>query len=142
MEEAGVAIGLGVDGSASNDESNLMQEVRAAFLLQRARYGVTRVSHKDALRWATRGSAACVGRAELGEIAVGKAADLAFFGLDELRFSGHGDPLAALVLCGAHRADHVMVAGKWAVVDGAIPGLDVADLIRRHSAAARAMQGG
>ena len=142
MEEAGVAIGLGVDGSASNDESNLMQEVRAAFLLQRARYGVTRVSHKDALRWATRGSAACVGRAELGEIAVGKAADLAYFGLDELRFSGHGDPLAALVLCGAHRADHVMVAGKWAVVDGAIPGLDVADLIRRHSAAARAMQGG
>jgi len=142
MEEAEVAIGLGVDGSASNDESNLMQEVRAAFLLQRARYGVTRVSHKDALRWATRGSAACVGRAELGEIAVGKAADLAFFGLDELRFSGHGDPLAALVLCGAHRADHVMVAGKWAVVDGAIPGLDVADLIRRHSAAARAMQGG
>ena len=142
MEEAGVAIGLGVDGSASNDESNLMQEVRAAFLLQRARYGVTRVSHKDALRWATRGSAACVGRAELGEIAVGKAADLAFFGLDELRFSGHGDPLAALVLCGAHRADHVMVAGKWAVVDGAIPGLDVADLIRRHSAAARAMQVG
>ena len=142
MEEAGVAIGLGVDGSASNDESNLMQEVRAAFLLQRARYGVTRVSHKDALRWATRGSAACVGRPELGEIAVGKAADLAFFGLDELRFSGHGDPLAALVLCGAHRADHVMVAGKWAVVDGAIPGLDIADLIRRHNAAARAMQAG
>jgi len=142
MEEAGVAIGLGVDGSASNDESNLMQEVRAAFLLQRARYGVTRVSHKDALRWATKGSAACVGRPELGEIAVGKAADLAFFGLDELRFSGHGDPLAALVLCGAHRADHVMVAGKWAVVDGAIPGLDIADLIRRHSAAARAMQVG
>jgi 8-oxoguanine deaminase len=142
MEEAGVAIGLGVDGSASNDESNLMQEVRAAFLLQRARYGVTRVSHKDALRWATKGSAACVGRPELGEIAVGKAADLAFFGLDELRFSGHGDPLAALVLCGAHRADHVMIAGKWAVVDGAIPGLDIADLIRRHSAAARAMQVG
>ena len=112
MEEAGVAIGLGVDGSASNDESNLMQEVRAAFLLQRARYGVGRVSHKDALRWATKGSAACVGRPELGEIAVGKAADLALFKLDELRFSGHGDPLAALVLCGAHRADRVMVGGK------------------------------
>ena len=137
MEEAGVAIGLGVDGSASNDESNLMQEVRAAFLLQRARYGVGRVSHKDALRWATKGSAACVGRPELGEIAVGKAADLALFKLDELRFSGHGDPLAALVLCGAHRADRVMVGGRWAVIDGAIPGLDIADLIRRHSAAAR-----
>jgi len=140
MEEAGVAIGLGVDGSASNDESNLMQEVRAAFLVQRARYGVGRVSHKDALRWATRGSAACVGRPELGEIAVGKAADLALFKLDELRFSGHGDPLAALVLCGAHRADRVMVGGKWVVSDGAIAGLDLADLIQRHSAAARAIQ--
>jgi 8-oxoguanine deaminase len=140
MEEAGVGIGLGVDGSASNDASNLMQEVRAAFLLQRARYGVLKVSHKDALRWATRGSAACVGRPELGEVAVGKAADLALFKLDELRFSGHGDPIAALVLCGAHRADRVMVAGKWVVMDGAIPGLDVADLIRRHGAAARAMQ--
>src|SRR6266536_1967910 len=139
MEEAGVSIGLGVDGSASNDESNLMQEVRAAFLLQRARYGVTKVSHKDALRWATKGSAACVGRPELGEIAVGKAADLALFKLDDLRFSGHGDPLAAVVLCGAHRADRVMVGGKWVVADGAIPGLDVPDLIRRHSAAARAM---
>jgi 8-oxoguanine deaminase len=142
MEQAGVGIGLGVDGSASNDESNLMQEVRAAFLLQRARYGVTRVSHKDALRWATKGSAACVGRPELGEIAPGKAADLALYRLDELRFSGHGDPLAALVLCGAHRADRVMVSGKWAVIDGAIPGLDIADLIRRHSTAAKQMQAG
>jgi 8-oxoguanine deaminase len=142
MEEAGVGIGLGVDGSASNDESNLMQEVRAAFLLQRARYGVAKVSHRDALRWATKGSAACVGRPELGEIAVGKAADLALFKLDELRFSGHGDPIAALVICGAHRADRVMVAGRWTVIDGAIPGLDVTDLIRRHSAAARKLQAG
>src|SRR3979411_2174600 len=142
MEDAGVSIGLGVDGSACNDEAHLMQEVRAAFLLQRARYGVGRVSHKDALRWATRGSAACVGRPALGEIESGKAADLALFKLDELRFSGHGDPLAALVLCGAHRADRVMVGGKWVVSDGAIPGLDVPDLIRRHSAAARAMHTG
>ena len=142
MEQAGVAIGLGVDGSASNDESNLMQEVRAAFLLQRARYGVTKVSHKDALRWATQGSAACIGRPELGEITIGKAADLALFKLNELRFSGHGDPIAALVLCGAHRADRVMVRGRWVVTDGAIPGLDLADLIRRHSAAARVMQAG
>ena len=139
MEEAGVAIGIGVDGSASNDGSNLIQEVRAAFLLQRARYGVGRVSHKDALRWATKGSAACVGRPELGEIAVGKMADLALFKLDELRFSGHGDAVAALVLCGAHRADRVMVGGKWVVEGGTIPGLDVPDLIARHSAEARKM---
>lgn len=142
LEEAGVAVGLGVDGSASNDGSNLMQEVRAAFLLQRSRYGVGKVSHLDALRWATKGSAACVGRSDIGEIAVGKMADLALFKLDELRFSGSGDPLAALVLCGAHRADRVMVGGRWMVENGQIPGLDLADLMRRHSAAARTLQGG
>jgi len=141
LEAAGVAIGLGVDGAASNDESNLMQEVRAAFLVQRARYGVTKVSHRDALRWATRGSAACVGRPELGEIAAGKRADLALFKLDELRFSGHGDPIAALVLCGAHRADRVMVDGRWTLENGAIPGLDLTGLMRRHQAAARKLQG-
>jgi 8-oxoguanine deaminase len=140
MEEAGVRIGIGVDGSASNDGSNLMQEVRAAFLLQRSRYGVKAVSHIDALRWATKGSAACVGRTDIGEIAVGKMADLALFKLDELRFSGSGDPLAALVLCGAHRADRVMVAGRWIVKDGEIPNLDLDALIKRHSAAAHALQ--
>jgi 8-oxoguanine deaminase len=140
MEQAGVRIGIGVDGSASNDGSNLMQEVRAAFLLQRSRYGVKAVSHIDALRWATAGSAACLGRTDIGEIAVGKMADLALFKLDELRFSGSGDPLAALVLCGAHRADRVMVGGRWIVKDGEIPDLDLAALMKRHSAAARALQ--
>jgi 8-oxoguanine deaminase len=140
MEEAGVRIGIGVDGSASNDGSNLMQEVRAAFLLQRSRYGVNKVSHRDALRWATEGSAACAGRSDIGAIAVGKMADLALFKLDELRFSGSGDPLAALVLCGAHRADRVMIGGRWIVQDGAIPNLDLGELIKRHSAAARGLR--
>jgi 8-oxoguanine deaminase len=140
MEQAGVKIGIGVDGSASNDGSNLMQEVRAAFLLQRSRYGVKAVSHTDALRWATKGSAACVGRTDIGEIAVGKMADLALFKLDEPRFSGSGDPLAALVLCGAHRADRVMVGGRWIVQDGEIPNLDLGALMQRHSAAAHALQ--
>jgi 8-oxoguanine deaminase len=140
MEDAGMHIGIGVDGSASNDGSNLMQEVRAAFLLQRSRYGVNKVSHRDALRWATQGSAACAGRSDIGEIAPGKMADLALFRLDELRFSGSGDPLAALVLCGAHRADRVMVGGRWVVADGAIPNLDLPALIARHSAAARQLQ--
>jgi 8-oxoguanine deaminase len=141
MEAAGVQVGLGVDGSASNDGSNLMQEVRAAFLLQRGRYGVERVSHKDALRWATTGSAACIGRPELGRIVPGAQADLALFRLDELRFSGAGDPLAALVLCGAHRADRVMVGGRWVVEDGQVPGLDVAALMRRHGTASRVLVG-
>jgi 8-oxoguanine deaminase len=139
MEQAGMSVGLGVDGSASNNASNLMQEVRAAFLLQRARYGVERVSHHDALRWATAGSAACIGRPELGRIAVGMQADLALFTLDELRFSGALDPIAALVVCGAHRADRVMVGGRWVVEDGAIPGLDIPALVRRHNAAAKAL---
>ena len=135
MEAAGLRVGLGVDGSASNNASNLMQEVRAAFLLQRHRYGVARVSHRDALRWATEGSAACIGRPELGRIAPGAAADLALYRLDvDLRFAGARDPLAALVLCGAHRADRVMVGGRWAVEDGAIPGLDIAALVARQAA--------
>jgi 8-oxoguanine deaminase len=141
LEEAGVAVGLGVDGSASNDRSSLIEEVRAAFLLQRGLYGVRRVSHRDALRWATTGSAACIGRHDLGRIAVGQAADFALFRLDELRFAGHGDPLAALVLNGAHRADRVMVAGRWVVEDSAIPGLDLPDLLRRHQHFADALRG-
>jgi len=136
MEAAGVTVGLGVDGSASNDASNLIQEVRAALLLQRGVNGIAAVSHRDALRWATEGSADCIGRPELGRIAVGAAADLALFSLEELRFSGAGDPVAAVVLGGAFRADRVMVAGRWVVKDGRIPGLDVGALIRRHRMAA------
>ena len=133
MEEAGLRVGLGVDGSASNNASNMMQEVRSAFLFQRHHYGVTKVSHRDALRWATEGSAACIGRPDLGRLGVGQAADMALFRLDDLRFAGARDPLAAVVLSGAHRADRVMVAGRWVVEDGAIPGLDIADLVRRQN---------
>lgn len=142
LEAAGVTVGLGVDGSAAQDSSNLMQEVRAAFLLQRHHYGVSAVSHLDALRWATEGSAACIGRPDLGRIAPGMAADLACYTLEELRFSGHGDPIAALVNCGAHRADRVMIAGRWTVWDGAIPGLDLRALRRDHQAAAVRVQAG
>jgi 8-oxoguanine deaminase len=139
LEQAGAPLGLGVDGSASNDGSNLIQEVRAAFLLQRHANGIEAVSHRDALRWATQGSADCLNRPELGRIEVGAAADLALFKLDELRFSGAGDPIAALVLCGATRADRVMVGGRWVVEDGLIPGLDTHALMRRHATAARAL---
>ena len=137
LEKAGVPVGLGVDGSASNDSSNLMQEVRQAFLIQRLHHG-SKVTHLDALRWATAGGANVLGRPELGRIAEGMQADFALFKLDELRFSGHGDPLAALVICGAHQADRVMVAGKWIVEDGRIPGLDLEQLkIEHHREAKR-----
>jgi 8-oxoguanine deaminase len=140
LEAKGAAVGLAVDGAASQDCSNLMQEVRQAFLVQRAVRGVAAVSHRDPLRWATEGSARCIGRPDLGRIAVGLQADLALYRLDELRFSGSGDPLAALVICGAHQADRVMIAGKWVVIDAAVPGLDLAELRRDHQAAADRLQ--
>jgi len=132
LEKAGSPVGLGVDGSASADHSNLMQEVRQAMFLQRLRYGSSAVTHFDAFRWATEGSAACIGRSDIGRIAVGKQADLALFKLDELRFSGAGDPLAALVLSGAHKADYVMVAGKWKVEKGVPVDIDVEALKAKH----------
>ena len=89
------------------------------------------------LRWATEGSARCLGRSKLGKIAPGMQADLAMFKLDELRFSGAGDPLAALVLCGAHRADRVMVKGSGQSRNGMPAGVDVERLRREHGAAAK-----
>lgn len=139
LEQAGSPVGIGVDGSASEDASNLMQEARHALQIQRLRYGAASVGHKDVLRWATAGSARCLGRDDIGTIAAGKQADLAMFKLDEPRFSGAGDPLAALILCGAHRADRVMVGGHWRVVDGAIAGLDLDALMAQHRAAALAL---
>lgn len=136
LEAAGVKVGLGVDGSASNDASNLMEGVRHALMINRLTYDAT-VTHLDALRWATSGSAACLGRSDIGEIAIGKQADLALFTLDELRFSGAHDPLAALVLCGAHRADRVMIGGRWTVVDGLPVGVDLAALRHAHGEIAK-----
>ncbi|MEJ1181441.1 MULTISPECIES: 8-oxoguanine deaminase [unclassified Pseudarthrobacter] len=141
LEDAGVPVGLGVDGSASNDASNMILEARQALYLQRLRYGAD-VPVERALAWATRGSAAVLGRDGLGQLAPGMQADLALFRLDDLRFSGSHDPIAALLLCAADRADRVMVGGQWRVVDGQIPGLDIAGLIAEHSAAARRLVNG
>ena len=138
LEAAGVAIGLGVDGSASNDSSNMMEAVRHSMMLGRLRYGPSAVTPYDALRWGTQGSARCLGRDDIGAIGVGMQADLALFTLSEPRFSGAQDPIAALALCGAHRADRVMVAGRWRVIDGAPEGVDLKALIAKHKAAARA----
>ena len=137
LEGAGAPVGLGVDGSASNDNSNLMEGVRHALMSNRLLYGASAVTHLDALRWATEGSAKCLGRDDIGKIAPGLQADLAMYTLDELRFSGAGDPLAALVLCGAHSADRVMVKGEWRVIDAMPVGVDVARLRREHGAAAK-----
>jgi 8-oxoguanine deaminase len=141
LEAAGSPVGLGVDGSASNDSSNLMEGVRHALMINRLTYGAEAVTHLDALRWATEGSARCLGRSDIGRIEEGREADLALFTLDELRFSGAHDPLAALVLCGAHRADRVMVAGAWRVVDGQPLGVETGRLREEHSRLARHLFG-
>ena len=137
LQRAGAPVGLGVDGSASNDGSNMMQEVRQAMLLQKLRYGAAQFSHLDALSMATQGSARLLHRNELGEIGAGKQADLALFRLDEPRFSGYGDAVAALVLCGAQRADYVMVGGQWKVKEGILFEHDIQEIIARHSLAAK-----
>ncbi len=140
LEAAGAPVGLGVDGSASNDCSNMIQEVRQALLLQKLHYGADQVDHHRVLRWATAGSATCLGREDIGEIAVGKQADLALFKLDEPRFSGAGDPLAALVICGAVQADAVIVGGEWRVRDGRLRNVDLDQLMEDHGRAAQRLR--
>lgn len=132
LQEAGCPVGLGVDGSASNDGSNMIGEVRQALLLQRLRYGAEEITHQKAFKWATIGSAGCLGRDDIGEIAVGKQADIALFKLDEIRFAGAGSPVAAILLCGATKADKVMVAGKWRVLEGQIVGVDMNQLMAKQ----------
>ncbi len=83
LEASGAPVGLGVDGSASNDSSNMMEAVRHALMIGRLRYGAEAVTHRDVLRWATEGSARCLGRSDIGRIEAGREADLAFFTLDE-----------------------------------------------------------
>ena len=140
LEAAGCPVGVGVDGSASNDGSNMIQEVRQALLLQRLHYDARRVTHLDVLRWATDGSARCLGRDDIGKIEVGQQADLALFKLDESRFSGAADPLAALILCGATRAHSVMIAGRWRVRDGELVDLDLDEIMHRHGKAAHQLR--
>ena len=139
--KAGCPVGIGVDGSASNDASNLIQELRQAFLIQRLKYGSANVSHEDALRLGTTGGAALFHRQDIGEIAVGKQADVALFNLEELRFTGAGDPIAALVLCGAHRAEAVMVAGKWSVKEHQLVDINLAQVMNDQKEAAVKLTG-
>jgi len=139
LEDMGSPVGIGVDGSASNDCSNLMLEARQALLLQRLRYGAEKVSHHDALRWATQGGANLLKRDDIGRIEVGKQADLAFFRPSEERFSGSHDHLAALVLCGADRVDRLMIGGQWRVIDKNILGLDIEALKSEHRRAAKTL---
>jgi cytosine/adenosine deaminase-related metal-dependent hydrolase len=143
MRAAGVPVGLGCDGSASTDSASLWMEARNALLLGRLRKGPASTGARDALDLATRGSAACLGRAgELGELSVGAAADLVCWPLAGPAFAGAlTDLVEAWLRCGPVTARHTVVAGMAVVIDGALvhPGLE--EVLRRHRAAAQRIQG-
>ncbi len=143
MKGTGIKIGLAVDGSASNDTSNMIREVRQAMLLQRVRYGADALSAREALRMATIGGARVLHREnEIGSIEVGKAADLIAFDLNDIAFAGaHADPLAAIVHCAADRVDFAMVDGEWRVRGGRLVDESILDLIPIHNRISKELTG-
>lgn len=143
MKETNIRIGIAVDGSASNDTSNMIREVRNAMLLQRVRYGADALTAREALRMATMGGAHVLGRQdEIGSIEVGKAADLIAFDLNDIAFAGaHADPVAAVVHCAGDRVDFSMVNGAWAVKDGRLVDETIYELIPEHNRISKRLTG-
>ncbi len=141
MLDAGVNVGLGVDGSASNDSSHLFNEARTAMLLQRVKGGASALSVNETFKLATRGSAAVLGRSELGLLAPGKAADLIGVRLDTLSLSGAAvhDPLGALLLCTVQGVDLSIINGQIVVRSGRLLTLDLEEHIAHHNEIARRM---
>jgi 8-oxoguanine deaminase len=149
MLDAGVPIGLGVDGSASNDAAHLLNEARQAMLLARVGRalepfgcdsGPSDMTPRDALKLATRGGAQVLGRAhDIGQITVGYCADLAMFRTDTVAMAGGAvhDPVGALLLCSSANADYTIVNGRVVVREGRIATVDMGPLIERHNALAR-----
>ncbi len=145
---AGVKVGLGVDGSASNDSSHLLAEARQAMLLARLRAGIEGASlsadgappiltARQALELGTRGGAAVLGRADIGSLEPGKCADFTAVNLNRLEYAGAlHDPLAALVFCHPQRVDYTVVRGKTVVKEGRLVHLDERELAARHNTAA------
>ena len=134
MRRAGVPVGLGVDGSASNDGSDLLGEARQAMLLARVGHGPGAMGARAALELATRGGARVLGRDDVGMIAPGMAADLALFRLDDIAFAGAlHDPVAALLFCAPRRADFTIVNGRVIVREGQLTSVDLPVLVERHN---------
>jgi cytosine/adenosine deaminase-related metal-dependent hydrolase len=146
---AGVNVGLGVDGSASNDGSHLLAEVRQAMLVARVKEGITGFSlsndptrklmtAREALWLGTRGGAAVLGREDIGSLEPGKCADFFAVDLGHLDYAGAlQDPVSALVFCQPRRVDHTVVAGRFVVKGGNLVTLDECRLVERHNKAAK-----
>jgi cytosine/adenosine deaminase-related metal-dependent hydrolase len=140
MRDAGVNVGLGVDGSASNDSSQLLAEARQALLVARVCSHAGALDAREALWMATRGGAGVLGRDDIGSIAPGMAADLVAFGLDDIAYAGAAhDPLAALVFCAPARAWLSIVDGRIVVRDGQLATVDTTRLAEQHNRLARAL---
>ena len=129
MRDAGVKVGLGVDGSASNDAGNLAAEARQALLLQRVANGADAMSAREALEIATLGGARVLGRTDCGTLETGKRADIAIWDVSGIEAAGAWDPVAALVLCGPQRVRDLFVEGRRVVSDGRIATLDLPRVI-------------
>ena len=136
MRDAGVNVGLGVDGSASNDIGNLMNEARQTMLLQRVQNGADAMSADEALFIATRGGAQVLGRADCGQIAVGMRADIAVWDVTGIESAGSWDP-AALVLAGPSKVRDLYVEGRQIVAGGRIVTIDLGAVIARQNTLAR-----
>jgi 8-oxoguanine deaminase len=153
MLDAGVPVGLGVDGSASNDGAHLLGEARTAMLLARVGKaldpfgcdtGPAEMTARAMLEVATRGGARVLGRDDIGHLAPGMAADLALFDLRTLGFAGGAvhDPVAALLLCAPAQAAFTIVNGRVVVRQGQLATVDLGPLLERHNRLARQLAGG
>jgi cytosine/adenosine deaminase-related metal-dependent hydrolase len=140
--EHGATVGLGVDGSASNDGGSLLAEVRQAMLLARASGDPHAMSAREAMRVATSGGAACLGREDIGSIEPGKRADVALFAVDDLHHAGaESDPFAAVVHCSPQRVRHLLVDGRPVVRDGRLVTADEGEITAEGRRVARRIAG-
>jgi cytosine/adenosine deaminase-related metal-dependent hydrolase len=137
LVDAGVRVGLGVDGSASNERSDLFFEVKQALLVARGRGGPGAMTVRDSLRLATRGGAEVLRRTDIGSLEPGRRADLAVWRTDGLELGGAADAVAGLVFSGPHRVDRLYVGGEEVVRDGRLVRADEDEIAREHRAQAR-----
>jgi len=134
MRLAGVPVGLGVDGSASNDGAQMVAEVRQALLLQRVGFGPDAMTAREALEIATLGGAMVLGRDDIGALAPGMAADFVSFDLRQPLFAGAlADPVAALVFCAPSQVAHSVIGGRHVVQDGVLATVELGPVIERHN---------
>ena len=143
MRAHGVPVGLGVDGSASNDAGHLLNEARTAMLLQRVGHGPDAMTARQALELATIGGARVLGRDDIGALAPGMAADFVAFRLDQLAFAGGlHDPVAALVFCAPATVAYSVINGRVIVREGQLTTIDLGPLLETHNRLARALVNG